>query len=67
MTRHQYIVVPSSHAGKGRHVGTYPDVATAYAAAIAKGADAVYLHCPNDFPFLMTNASDTRGVAWCAP
>jgi hypothetical protein len=61
----QYIIVPPSHAREGRHVGTYPDVASAYHAAIRKGAALVYLHADTDFPFKMRDANDTRGMAWC--
>ena len=65
MTRFQYIIVPE-YTGKGRHVGDYPDVASAYAAAVAKGAPYVYLHHPDDFPLKMAHAADTCGMAWCS-
>jgi hypothetical protein len=63
MTRYQYIIVPPSHADEGRHLGCYPDVASAYRAVIAKGGVA-YLHCPEDFPIKMRDANDTHGLAW---
>lgn len=53
LTRYQYIIVPSSHAEEGQHLGEYPDVASAYHAAIKRGAGDVYLHCPNDLPLKM--------------
>jgi hypothetical protein len=62
----QYIIVPPSHAHEGRHIGSYLDVATAYHAAIAKGAASVYLHSDNDFPRKMRDANDTRGETWIA-
>jgi len=64
VTRYQYIIVPPSHAAEGRHVGTFPDIASAYHAALKRGADAVYLFSPDGFPFVMRDASDTRGIAW---
>jgi hypothetical protein len=66
MTRIQYIITEPRHAGEGRHLGSYPDVATAYRAAIKRGALTVYLHCPNDFPVKMFNENDTHGMAWCS-
>jgi hypothetical protein len=66
MTRYQYIIVPPRHANEGRHIGEYPDVATAYHAAKKRGAGAVYLHCPDDFPITMNGPDDTHGMAWCA-
>jgi hypothetical protein len=57
----QYIIAPAGHAGEGKHVGEYPDVASAWHAAKSKGAEVVYLHAPNDSPLSMTGPSDTRG------
>ena len=62
MSRYQYIIAPPSHSTAGRHVGSYPDVASAYRDAIKRGAEAVYLHHPDDFPVRMRDAEDTP--AW---
>jgi hypothetical protein len=67
MTRYQYTITPREVDAKdpgNRLVGTYPDVETAFAAAIKKGIGLVYLFQPTDFPTKILHPEDLKGLEW---
>jgi hypothetical protein len=67
MTRYQYTITPRDVDAKDPHnrlVGTYPDVETAYAAAIEKGVGLVYLYQSEDFPTKIFRPEELKGLEW---